>query len=42
MKKWENVKSKLVKYLDPLLEVSSEDKYHWWFALMINPQYVNE
>ena len=27
-KMWENVKSKLAKYLKPLLDVPSSDKYH--------------
>ena len=36
------MKRKLAKYLEPLLEVTSSDKYHWWFALMIDPRYVNE
>ena len=38
----ENVKRKMAKYLDPPLEVPSADKYHWWFALIIDPHYVNE
>ena len=42
MKIWENVKRKLPKYLESLLEVPSSDKYHWWFALMLNPCYMNE
>ena len=36
------MKRKLAKYLEPLLEVTSSDKYHWWFALMIDTRYVNE
>ena len=36
------MKSKLAKYLDPLLEFPSSDKYHWWFYLMLNPRYINE
>ena len=36
-----NVKSKLSKYLEPLLEVPSADNYHLWCALMLNPLYVN-
>ena len=36
----ENVKSKQAKYLEPLLEVPSADKCHWWFALMIDLCYV--
>ena len=35
MKMQENVRSKLAKYLEPLLEVPSVDKYHWQFALML-------
>ena len=42
MKMREKVKIKLAKYLDPLLEAPSSDKYHWWFSLMINPHNVNE
>ena len=37
-----NVKSKLAKYHDPLLEVPSEEKYHWLFYLMLDPSYFNE
>ena len=37
MKIQENMKSKLAKYLDPLLEVPSVDKYHWCFALILYP-----
>ena len=36
------MKSKLDKYLEPLLYIPSEDKYHWWFALIIYPCYINE
>ena len=36
------MKSKLAKYLDPLFEVPSAYKYHWYFDLMINSRYVNE
>ena len=42
MKMKEIVKSKLAKYPEPLLEVLSADKYHWWFASMLNPRYINE
>ena len=42
MKIQENVKSKISKYLEPLLQVPSAEKYHWWFALMLDPQYFNE
>ena len=38
----ENVKSKLDNYLDSLLGVPSEDKYHWCFSLKLYPRYVNE
>ena len=37
----ENVKSKLAKYLEPLLEVPSTDKYHCQFTLMLDPLYIN-
>ena len=42
IKIWGNMKRKLAKYLGPLLEVPSENKYHWCFSLMLNPHYVNE
>ena len=42
MKMKEIVKSKLAKYPEPLLEVLSADKYHWWFASMLDQHYVNE
>ena len=42
MKMRENVKNKLAKYLELLLEVPSADKYQWWFDLMPNPRYVDE
>ena len=42
MKMQKNLKSKLSKYLEPILEVPSADKNHWWFPLMIDPHYVNE
>ena len=35
-----NVRNKLAKYLDQLLEVPSEDKYHCCFDLIIDPRYV--
>ena len=38
----ENVKSKLAKYLHPLLEVPSSDNCHWWPTLMIDLSYVNK
>ena len=31
MKIRENVKIKLAKYLEPPFDVTSADKYHWWF-----------
>ena len=42
MRMWKNSKIKLAKYLEPLLEVPSSDKYHWWYSLMIDPRNVNE
>ena len=42
MKMRGNLKRKLDKYLEPLLEVSSAYLYHWWFYLMLDPRYVNE
>ena len=38
----EKMRSKLTKYLEPLLEVPSVDKYQWWFGLILDPLYVNE
>ena len=35
------MKIKLAKHLEPLLEVPSADKYPWWFALFLDPRYVN-
>ena len=37
-----NVKIKLAKYLEPLLDFPSADKRHWWFVLILDPRYVNE
>ena len=37
-----NVKSKLAKYLEPLLHVPQLDKFHWYFYLLLDPRYVNE
>ena len=42
MKMRENVKSKLDKYLEVLLDVPSAYKYHWWFALIFNPLYIKQ
>ena len=42
MKMRENVKSKMAKYPETLLEVTSSENYHKWFDLMIYPRYVNE
>ena len=42
MKIWENVKRKMAKYIETLLEVPSEDKCQCWFALTIEPRHVNE
>ena len=38
----EHLRRKLAKYFEPLLEVTSADKYHRWFALTLYPPYVNE
>ena len=37
-----NVRSKMARYLEPLLHVPSSDKYHWWFALILDLHYMNE
>ena len=37
-----NVRTKLAKYLEPILEVTPADKYQWWFELSLDPRYVNE
>ena len=42
MKTRENTKRKMAEYLDPIIEVPSAEKYHWWFALMLDPRYVND
>ena len=42
MKMRENMRSKLDKYLELLLEMPSEHRYHWWFDLILYPRYVNE
>ena len=42
MKMRENVKRKLAKYVETLLEVTSAENYHWWFYFITNPRYVNE
>ena len=42
MKMRENLRRKLDKYLDPILEVTSAYKYHCWFSFILDPQYVNE
>ena len=42
MKMLENVKRKLAKYVETLLEVTSAENYHWWFYFITNPRYVNE
>ena len=36
-----NMKSKLEKYLEPLLHVPSSEKYHRWFSLILYARYVN-
>ena len=37
-----NVRTKLAKYLEPILELTPADKYQWWFELTLDPRYVNE
>ena len=44
-KNYENAgkcEEKTGKYLEPLLHFPSPKKYHWWFALILDPLYVNE
>ena len=36
-----NMKSKLEKYLEPLLHVPLSEKYHRWFSLILYARYVN-
>ena len=38
----ENVKRKMAKYLERLIDLPSADKCHWCFALMLKTLYVNE
>ena len=42
MKTQGNVKSKLEKYLEPLIHVPLQEKYHWWLDLILDPHCVNE
>ena len=36
------VKDKLTNVLAPLLRIPAPTKYHYWFALFLEPQYVME
>ena len=36
------VKEKLTNVLAPLLQIPAPEKYHYWFALFLDPQYVME
>ena len=36
------VKDKLTNVLAPLLQISAPTKYHYWFALFLDPRYVME
>ena len=40
MRSW--VKDKLNNFLAPLLQISSPTKYHYWFALLLDPRYFME
>ena len=35
------MKNRLKKYFEPLLHVPLLDRYHWWFALILDPRYLN-
>ena len=35
MRSW--VKEKLTNFLAPLLQISSSTKYHYWFAILLDP-----
>ena len=36
------IKDKLTNFLAPLLKIPEPTKYHYWFALFLDPQYVME
>ena len=36
------VKEKLTNVLAPLLQITAPTKYHYWFALFLDPRYVME
>ena len=36
------VKDKLTNVLAPLLNITTPTKYHYWFALLLDPRYVME
>ena len=36
------VKDKLTNVLAPLLQIPSPTKYHYWFDILLDPQYVME
>ena len=40
MRSW--VKDKFTNVLAPLLQIPAPAKYHYWFALFLNPRYVME
>ena len=40
MRSW--VKEKLTNVLSPLLQIPEPTKYHYWFALFLDPRYVME
>ena len=37
-----HVKDKLNNFLAPLLKIPAPTKYHYWFALFLEPRYVME
>ena len=36
----ENVKNKLVYFIEQLIKALDERKIHWWFCLILDPQYT--
>ena len=41
-KMWSQVKDKITNVLAPLLQIPAPTKYHYWFALFLDPRYVME
>ena len=36
----ENLKNKLVPFIEHLLKAPDENKFHWWFCLFLDPRYA--